>query len=88
MRVICIDDDAWPPNMPYEAEDGILKNGETYNVVDVFFDEGYIWYELENDLGSGYWENCFARTSEIDEKELLKERQKEAESQLIAIEGQ
>lgn len=78
MKVICIDTDAWPPNLSYEPEivDNI-KLGETYTVTNVVFADGYIWYYIDNDDSGAYWENCFARCSDIDEKELIKERQTE-----------
>ena len=46
-----------------------------YDVIDVYFNEGYIWFVLSVDPEYGYWENCFARCSDIDETELIKERE-------------
>lgn len=73
MRVICINEDAYPDNLP-EGDDGMIKDGNIYTVIDVFFDEGYIWYVLEEDVGDGgYWENCFQRLSDINETQFIRE---------------
>jgi hypothetical protein len=67
MRVICIDEDSWPDNIPVIHNDGKIKNGEAYEVTKVYLEDGYIWFEVSIDPNWGYWENCFARTSNIDE---------------------
>lgn len=67
MRVICINEDAYPEGIESSDEDGIIKDGEVYEVVDVYMDEGYIFYVVSVDEDHGYWENCFARCSDIDE---------------------
>jgi len=51
MKVICINSEAWPENFPLENDEGKIVNGETYEVTDVFFEEGYIWYEVSIDDG-------------------------------------
>ncbi len=78
MRVICINEEAWPIGVEPCSEDGLIRNGEVYDVVDVEFDKGYIWYFVSIDDSGTYWENCFARCSDIDEIELIKERQHES----------
>jgi len=76
MKVLCVDKDAWPVGYPPDDNGGVIENGNTYEVIDVFFNDGYIWYCVSADgLSYGYWENCFARTSDIDELELSKERE-------------
>jgi|GEM_PF-3563868 len=71
MRVLCVNSEAWPDDMAQQDNSGIIENGECYTVVDVFFDEGYIWYVLaEDEPEFGYWENAFARTSDICEHEM------------------
>lgn len=77
MRVLCTNSEAWPDDYPKEDNNGKITNGDSYIVTDVFFEDGYIWYELSIDPDFGYWENCFSRTSDIDETELIKERQSE-----------
>lgn len=70
MRVLCIDKDAWPAGLPVEHPECELENGKSYEVLDVFYDAGYIWYIVfPHDVAEqfGYWENCFARTSDINE---------------------
>lgn len=71
MKVICIDADAYPDDsIPFDVTD-VLKNGEIYNVIEVaLHDDGFIWYKVHEDLCGWYWENCFARTSNIDETEM------------------
>ncbi len=44
MRVLCIDKDAWPRDLPVEYPECELENGKTYEVLDVFLDAGFIWY--------------------------------------------
>jgi hypothetical protein len=75
MRVICVNEDAFPQNATVANSNGVVKNGEVYDVINVYFNEGYIWYVLSVDPDYGYWENCFARCSDIDETELIKERE-------------
>ena len=77
MRVVCIDAEAWPVGFPAENNDGQIRNGETYEVTDVFFDEGYIWYEIDKDIGFGYWENAFARVSDVCETTFERNYKKE-----------
>lgn len=77
MKVICIDPEAWPDTSIIRYNDGVLKLGQTYEVIDVELEEGYIWYEVDVDKGWQYWENCFARCSEIDERKLLAQRFKQ-----------
>jgi hypothetical protein len=77
MKVICINEDAWPGDYPKDVGGGKIKTGETYKVIDVFFVDGFIWFELSIDRKFGYWENCFARLSSIDETEFVREYKKE-----------
>ena len=74
MKVICIDAEAYPDNLEYETDD-LLVEGETYEVIDVYLDEGYIFFELDINEGFGYWENCFARCSNVDETETIKQQE-------------
>ena len=77
MRVVCIDVDAWPYGVSGD-DGGVISNGKVYDVVDVFFDEGHIFYTLsESKNEEGYWENCFARLSDIDETEMERNYQLE-----------
>jgi hypothetical protein len=73
MRVICINEDAWPGDLEKENTNGRIKNGKVYDVIEVFLSEGYIWYVLSIDKKWGYWENCFARTSGKSETEMKRE---------------
>ena len=73
MRVICIDSEAWPVGLPICDTNGKIRNGKSYDIVDVYFEDGYIWYEISADPNFGYWENCFARTSSIDETQMTRE---------------
>lgn len=75
MKVICTNATNFPENATESDSKGVIKNGEIYEVINVFFDEGYIWYVLSVDPDYGYWENCFARCSDIDETELIKQRE-------------
>ena len=77
MIVLCVNNEAWPDNVKRHDNDSIIENGRTYRVIDVFFDEGCIWYELAEDPDFGYWENCFARTSDILETDFVRNYQKE-----------
>ena len=76
MRVLCIDEDAWPDDsLPFD-DNGLVKNGNVYNVIEVaLHDDGFIWYMVAEDMGCWYWENCFARCSEIDETEMVRENE-------------
>ena len=58
---MCIDSEAWPDRRIPSIGGGIIVDGGVYEVVDVEFDNGYIWYVVEGDDDGSYWENCFAR---------------------------
>jgi len=75
MIVLCVDRNAFPWGVEGEPCDE-LKNGDSYTVIDVFIDGEYIYYVLE-EIGNsmGYWENCFMRTSQVDEMEGIKKRE-------------
>lgn len=75
MRVICVDRNAFPSNISWDGENDFLQDGVVYTVIDIWLDEGFIWYEVEGHFNAGFWENCFSRLSEIDERELIEERE-------------
>jgi hypothetical protein len=74
MKVICIDENAWPYNIPYE-ESNFLRTGKEYWVEKAVLEDGYVWYDLSGDPGNLYWERQFAQISDIDETELVNERE-------------
>jgi len=75
---MCVDKDAWPSGyIDINAGESNLKNGEIYVVEDVFLCDGYLWFEVNDGTSDykeyGYWENCFARCSSIDEPEFKRD---------------
>lgn len=78
MKVICIDEDAWPTGIkPNISETEEIKDGNIYYVTDAFIDEGYVWYILSGfDQDYGWFENCFARCSDINEMATLTQVEK------------
>lgn len=76
MRVICIDSEAWPKNFsPAQYDDNTIQTGNSYNVCDSAIRVGHLFYELREDMGYWYYSGCFAPTSNINELELLEQRQ-------------
>lgn len=73
-KVICIDEDAFPEAIEYDLIDNFLKDGNVYMVEYTFTNHGYTFYKL---IGAmyGYWEKCFAMCSDIDETEILSNRE-------------
>jgi hypothetical protein len=61
MKVICTNEDAYPNGVDMAPEEGIIKNGEVYEVVDAYLDKGYLFFILSIDPEYGYWEDCFSR---------------------------
>lgn len=74
MRVMCINDNV---ESLRRCKKSILVFGEIYNVIDYTKDEEGEFYELAEDKGYEYRTDAFAPISEIDETELIKERQSE-----------
>jgi len=71
MRVLCVDASAWPPDLESQGDSDDIQDGKEYDVVDVFLDEGYIFYVIAGtDEEYGYRENCFARLSNINERSM------------------
>lgn len=69
MKVVCIDT---PKTVePNIGADSIVIIGQRYTVND----ETEYAYELVEHLGYGYAKRCFAPCSDIDETELLQQRQ-------------
>lgn len=73
MKVLCIDasTDA-DSEMPVD-----LVEGQIYTVVDDQVYQGLLWYCLQENLDAWYSSDAFVPLSDIDEMELLKQREKE-----------
>lgn len=77
MKVICIDDN-WENVKEYEETSGQPSFGEILTVSESFNEHGGYWYVFkEYDKDDCFEQSGFAPLSNIDETELLKERQHE-----------
>ncbi len=73
-RVLCIDT---PRSIAHGTDClPIVKVGELYHINCDCYDDGK-FYELVEHLGYSYASRCFAPCSNIDETELIRERQTE-----------
>lgn len=77
MKVICVNSSAWPNGYPPDVMGGVIKEGNLYDVITIHIVDDYVWFCLAEDPKFMYWENCFGRVSNIDERELLEQRQTE-----------
>jgi len=75
MKVICIDAEAWPTDYLEEDGNGKIVEGNIYDVIDSETDGGHLWYEISQDKDWWYYAGCFAPLSNIDETELLEQRE-------------
>lgn len=74
MKVVCINTGHPGQYAPDEIPCKV-KEGQVYEVVDSEYEGGYEWYELSFDIGTWYIAEMFIPLSDIDETELVNERE-------------
>jgi hypothetical protein len=77
MKVLCVNND-FPPNGKGWSGGRECGIGSIYSVIDTFTfpDDGVAAYELAEDPEYAYWVGNFAPISDIDETELVNQREK------------